>query len=96
MPISTKSKSPRGTNGPEEMQLEEEILNSSGLTPSLESESIPEPTNPSPEPVEDAPVAEDSGKPSPYSATDLKLATKMNRAIARSLGLSGKSRSVII
>lgn len=98
MPISAKNKSPRGTNGPDEMRdLEISTLTS-------ESEIIPEtPDKSTPESVDpptaaDVPVADASAEPKVqrYSATDAKLASRMTKEIAQNLGLSGKSRSVRI
>ena len=98
MPISAKNKSPRGESGLDEISLEE-------LTQTSSSESTQEPLDKSTTgPVDSSPasaaaaVAEDSAetKPSLYSATDAKLASRMTREIAQHLGLSGKSRSVRI
>ncbi|WP_438983808.1 hypothetical protein, partial [Vulcanococcus sp.] len=68
----------------------------------LTQDSSSETSDPSLEPEITAPqavVAADASDKgvettSPYSATDLKLATRMNREIAVHLGLTGKSRSV--
>jgi hypothetical protein len=96
MPISAKNKSPRGESGLDETSLEE-------LTQTSSSESTQEPLDKStPGPVDSSPVAAvvagDSAetKPSLYSATDAKLASRMTRDIAQHLGLAGKSRSVRI
>lgn len=97
MPISPKSKSQRGTSGPDEMQQEER-----DLTPTSESENTQEPLDEStPESVDPptaAVVVDASGETTSqrYSATDAKLASRMTREIAQHLGLSGKSRSVRI
>jgi hypothetical protein len=102
MPISPKNKSLRGTNGPGETP---DLETSNEPTPTSESEiireqldkNIPGPVDSSPASA-DVPVAGDSGEPKPslYSATDAKLASRMSREIAQHLGLSGKSRSVKI
>lgn len=97
MPISPKNKSLRGTSGPEETP---DLEISNEPTPTSESEIIPnqQENNTPASAGADAPVAEDSGEPKPslYSATDAKLASRMSREIAQHLGLSGKSRSVRI
>ena len=99
MPILAKNKSPRGTSGPGETPDLEE------LTPACESEITRETLDKStPGSVDSSPasaaaaVAGDSAetKPSLYSATDAKLASRMTRDIAQHLGLTGKSRSVKI
>jgi len=94
MPISPKNKSLRGTNGPGETP---DLETSNEPTPTSESEITPRPVDSSPASA-DVPVAGDSAEPKPslYSATDAKLASRMSREIAQSLGLSGKSRSVRI
>jgi hypothetical protein len=94
MPTSAKPKSPRGTNGLDKTHSDE--ISREELIPISESESIPEPVDPSPAPAAVAVV--DSGETAShlYSATDAKLATRMTREIAQHLGLAGKSRSVRI
>jgi len=97
MPISAKKRSLHGTSGPDEMPQEELDLISNEPTPTSESEITPRPVDSSPASA-DVPVAGDSAEPKPslYSAADAKLASRMSREIAQSLGLSGKSRSVRI
>jgi hypothetical protein len=103
MSTSVKTKSPRGTSGPDAPRLELE-------DPAPELTPVPEPQAPapassnepitpnvpdsSPDPAPAAGVVEESVKPVPLSASDLKLARQMNKAIAGVLGLSGNSRSV--
>jgi len=99
MPISAKKRSLHGTSGPDEMPQEELDLISNEPTPTSESEITPRPVDSSPASAgADVPVAGNSAEPKPslYSATDAKLASRMTREIAQNLGLSGKSRSVRI
>lgn len=110
MSTSLKTKSPRGTSGPdaerEELVLAEQVPEpETTLTPppALSNEETITDVLPasSPDPAPAAGAAAESVKPdvtlpSPLSASDLKLARRMSRAIADSLGLSGKTRSVKI
>lgn len=96
MPISAKTRSQRGTNGLEETQSEG--ISKEKLTQTSSSETSDQSLEPEIIAPPAAVVADASGRaedtPSPYSATDLRLATRMNREIASHLGLSGRSRSV--
>lgn len=91
---SAKTKSQPGNNGPEDsnpvadsLEYQQEMMD-----PGSESPPTPEPNQP------DAVAVVDSGERSthvpPMSESDRRLATKMTRAIADHLGLSGRSRSV--
>jgi cellobiose phosphorylase len=93
MPISAKNKSQRGESGLDETSLDELPQTSS----SEMSDQNQELADTAPQAVVAADVSgkvEETLNSSPYSATDLRLATRMNREIAQHLGLTGKSRSV--
>jgi hypothetical protein len=93
---SAKTKSPHGSSGPgvppetvvdsPEYQKETE-----GLTENCEKPPTPEPCQPAAAVVVDS--AETAAVPQ-MSESDRKLATRMTKAIADHLGLSGRSRSV--
>jgi hypothetical protein len=89
---SAKTKSPHGSSGPEDSN--QVVADSPGYQEETENCEKP----PTPESDQPAAVAvDDSGDTvavSPISETDRKLATRMTRAIADHLGLSGRSRSV--
>lgn len=105
---SAKTKSPRGSSGRDDNSpVDSEVYQeTTGKLETGDCESlviqVPVPVYGS-EPV-DVAVAEDSGNaeertpfvpPTPIlSETDRKLATRMTRAIADHLGLSGRTRSV--
>jgi hypothetical protein len=93
-PPSAKTKSPHGSSGPGVPQ----VVDSPGyqeetgeLAADCEKPPIPEPCQPAAVAVGDS---ADTVAVSPMSETDRKLATRMTRAIADHLGLSGRSRSV--
>lgn len=93
---SAKIKSQPGSNGPEDNNLE--VMDSPVcqgetvvLAESCEKPPTPEPNQPAAAVVVDS--ADVVAVPS-MSESDRKLATKMTRAIADHLGLSGRSRSV--
>lgn len=103
MSTSQKTKFPLGKNGQEDPkpELETTFLGETELTPGPEApapaSSNKESIISDPEPAPVVGVVEESVKPvvtAPLSVTDLKLARRMNKAIAGVLGLSGKSRSV--
>lgn len=93
---SAKTKSPHGSSGPEDNNqmvvdspgCQEET---GGLAADCEKPPIPEPCQPVAVAVVDS---AETAAVSPMSESDRKLATKMTRAIADHLGLSGRSRSV--
>jgi hypothetical protein len=90
METSAKPKSQPGTSGQKDKNPETELENPS----SSEKLALPPTIQTRAEVVK--PVAE-SVKPRPaLSESDRKLAEKMSQAIAKNLGLSGKSRSVRI
>ena len=66
-------------------------MDSPELAENCEKPPIPEPCQPAAVAVDDS---ADTVAVSPMSETDRKLATRMTRAIADHLGLSGRSRSV--
>lgn len=91
METSAKPKSQPGTSGQEDKTPETELK-----APSPSEKLAPRPNMPSN--VEAAKPVVGSVKPirSGLSESDRKLAEKMSQAIAKNLGLSGKSRSVRI
>lgn len=89
-PPSAKIKSPHGSSGPDVQQ----VVDSPGcqeetreLVTDCEKPPTPEPCQP------DAVAVVDSAETA-MSETDRKLATRMTKAIADQLGLSGRNRSV--
>ena len=106
---SAKTKSPRGSSGPDVPPEAEVVGNEEDLKTTVPVSESPDTLVPPVPPVSesepgDAVAAEDSGNgeertpfvpPTPIlSETDRKLATRMTRAIAEHLGLSGRTRSV--
>lgn len=96
MPNLAKNKSLHGTSGLDAEHLEMEAI---------QLETHPSESNPkvenlvsAPEEPTDVTVVEDSADTMSqrYSATDVRLATRMNREIAQHLGLTGKTRSIRI
>jgi hypothetical protein len=95
-PPSAKTKSPHGSSGPgvppETAADSPEYQKETGeLAADCEKPPTPEPCQPV------AVAADDSGDVvtvPPMSETDRKLATRMTKAIADQLGLSGRARSV--
>jgi len=95
-PPSAKTKSPHGSSGPEDnnqmvVDSPEYQEETGGLAENCEKPPIPEPCQPAAAVVVDS--AETAAVPQ-MSESDRKLATRMTRAIADHLGLSGRSRSV--
>ena len=95
-PPSAKTKSQHGSSGPEDNnQVVEDshgVTEDTGeLATDCENPPIPEPCQPAAVAVVDS--AETAAVP-PMSESDRKLATRMTKAIADQLGLSGRSRSV--
>ena len=93
---SAKTKSPHGSSGPDVQQVVDspeyqEVMDSPELAESSEKPPIPEPCQPASVAVVDS---ADTVSVHPMSETDRKLATRMTKAIADQLGLSGRSRSV--
>ena len=104
---SAKTKSPRGSSGPgvppeaEVVENKEDLKTTVPVSESPDTPPIPPVSESEPG---DAVAAEDSGNgeertpfvpPTPnLSETDRKHATRMTRAIADHLGLSGRTRSV--
>jgi hypothetical protein len=93
---SAKTKSPHGSSGPDVPP--ETAANSpgcqeetGGLAADCEKSLTPEPCQPAAVAVVDS--AETAAVPQ-MSESDRKLATRMTKAIADHLGLSGRSRSV--
>ena len=93
---SAKTKSPHGSSGPEDSN--QVVADSPGYQE--ETGDLVENCEKPPTPESDQPAAvavDDSGDTvavSHMSESDRKLATRMTRAIADHLGLSGRSRSV--
>ncbi len=89
-PPSAKTKSPHGSSGLEDNN--QVVADNHEVTnPDCEKPPTPEPCQPA------AVVVVDSGDVvavPPMSESDRKLATRMTKAIADHLGLSGRSRSV--
>jgi len=95
-PPSAKTKSPHGSSGPDVQQVVDspeyqEVMDSPEMAADCGKSPTPEPCQPV------AVAADDSGDVvtvPPMSETDRKLATRMTKAIADQLGLSGRARSV--
>ena len=95
-PPSAKTKSPHGSSGPDvppetAVDSPEYQKETGELAADCEKPPTPEPCQPA------AAVVVDSGDVvavPPMSESDRKLATRMTKAIADHLGLSGRSRSV--
>lgn len=87
---SAKTKSPHGSSGPDVQQVvdsPEYQEETRGLVTDCGKSPIPEPCQP-------VAVAVVDSAETAMSETDRKLATRMTKAIADQLGLSGRSRSV--
>lgn len=93
---SAKTKSPHGSSGPDVQQVVDspeyqEVMDSPGCQEELVTDCEKPPT---PEPCQPDAVAVVDSAETAMSETDRKLATRMTKAIADQLGLSGRSRSV--
>ena len=91
---SAKTKSPHGSSGPDvppDSPEYQEVMDSPELAENFEKPPTPEPCQPAAVAVGDS---ADTVSVPPMSETDRKLATRMTKAIADQLGLSGRSRSV--
>jgi hypothetical protein len=102
-PPSAKTKSPHGSSGPDVQQVVDSpeyqgVINSpehqeetGELVADCGKSPIPEPCQPAAVAVGDS---AETAAVSQMSESDRKLATRMTKAIADQLGLSGRSRSV--
>ena len=102
---SAKTKSPRGSSGRDDNRADEQIVDSVAYQETTADCESPDTTTTAPPDSESEPegvvAADDSVDREPFvpptpilSESDRKLATRMTRAIADHLGLSGRTRSV--
>lgn len=91
---SAKTKSPHGNSGPDappDSPEYREVMDSPEMAADCEKPPTPEPCQPAAAVVVDS---ADTAPLIPMSEADRKLATRMTKAIADQLGLSGRTRSV--